>query len=218
MNCISLNYITKRGILQIDIANNPEMYYNKFIETNEREKNMLFDLNTLLIVSGCMIGAIAVILLVLYCCARGAFYKFMTFFVVDNGKTGKHEKLLEPVPAPKKHTQKSVSEPLAAVCTLIRKSDDRLRIIESDGTEKVVDAYYELVFRTRKMEELRVACSSDVYFRVPFDCEGSLTYRRNTLVRFRYFKNKKEYIISDHHDAEKDDNGGKLVIFKKTID
>ena len=179
------------------------MYYNYNIETNESEINMAFDLKTLLIVAAVMIGILAIVGLVLYFFARELFYNIITFFVVDNGKVGEHEKLLDPVPPPKKYRQKSSSEPLVEVCKLIRKSDDRLRIIEKDGTEKVTDAYYELVFVTRKQEELRVACSAEAYWKVPFECEGSLTYRRNTLVRFKYYKNKKEIIVKNQNDDEK---------------
>ena len=204
------------------------MYYNKHIVTNEREIIMSFNLKYLIIVSAILLILIWLIAVILYYFSRSTFYNILAFFVVDNGKTGEHEKILEPKPAPKKHMQKSVSEPLVEVCTLIRKSDDRIRIIESDGSEKVMDAYYELVFMTRKKEELRVACSSEIYFKVPFDVEGSMTYRRNTLVRFKYYKNKKEIIISDvpsdtktvnvESSEEKIENEGKLVIFNKTIE
>ena len=182
---------------------------------------MYFDLKYLLIVAAIMIVALVLIGTLLYFFARKAFYNILAFFVVDNGKTGEHEKILDPIPAPRRYKQKSVSEPLVEVCTLVRKSDDRLRIIDRDGTEKVVDAYYELTFITRKKEHLIVACSPDAYQKIPFDCEGSLTYRRNTLVRFKYLKNRKEVIISNYPLDDKSENegksDGKLVIFNKTI-
>ena len=193
----SLNYTTYRRILQLYIAKSSEMYYNKPIETNEREINMPFDLKTLLIVGGIMIAAIILIGLFLYLFFRSTFYSIRAFFITDNGKTGEHEKLLEPVTTVKRRRQKSVSEPLVEVCTLVRKSDDRLRIIEKDGTEKITDSYYELVFDTRKHEELRIVCSAEVYDKIPFEKEGALTYRRNTLVKFKYYEKKKEIIISD---------------------
>ena len=74
------------------------MYYNYNIETNESEINMAFDLKTLLIVAAVMIGILAIVGLVLYFFARELFYNIITFFVVDNGKVGEHEKLLDPVP------------------------------------------------------------------------------------------------------------------------
>lgn len=183
--------------MQLDIAKQREMYYNKPIETNEREIYMPFDIRTLLIVAGAMTGAIIIIGLFLYLFFRSAFYSIRAFFVTDNGKTGEHEKLLEPVRASKRRRQKSVSEPLVEVCTLVRKCDDRMRIIEKDGTEKISDAYYELTFVTRKKEELIIACSGEVYDKIPFDKEGALTYRRNTLVKFKYYEKKKEIIITD---------------------
>ena len=178
------------------------MYYNYSIETNEREINMAFDLKTLLIVAAVMLGILILAGLVLYFFARSLFYNILAFFVVDNGKVGEHEKLLDPVPPPKRFRQKSINEPLVEVCTLVRKSDDRLRIIEKDGTEKITDAYYELIFNTRKQEELRVTCSPEAYWKVPFDIEGSLTYRRNTLVRFKYYKNKKEIVVQNEDEKK----------------
>ena len=157
---------------------------------------MLFDLKTLLIVAGAMIAAIIVIMLFLYLFFRSAFYSLVAFFVVDNGKTGEHEKLLEPVHVSKRRKQKSRFEPLVEVCTLVRKSDDRLRIIDKDGTERITDAYYELIFMTRKKEELIITCSAEAYDKIPFEKEGALTYRRNTLVKFKYYEKKKEIIIS----------------------
>lgn len=205
--------------MQLDIANLQEMYYNKtYIETHERESNMVFDLKYFILVAAAMICALALLALILYIFARKAFYGILAFFVVDNGKAGEHEKLLEPVPHPKRYRRKSVNEPLVEVCTLIRKSDDRLRIIEKDGTVKITDAYYELIFVNRKNEELRVACSPDAYRKVPFDSEGSLTYRRNTLVRFKYYKDRKEVIVSNEPEEGTIENEGKLVIFKQTIE
>ena len=158
---------------------------------------MPFDLKTLLIVSALMIGVLALTAIVLFLFFRHIFYSLLSFFVTDNGKTGEHEKFLEPVKSVKRRKQKSVSEPLVEVCTLVRKCDDRMRVIEKDGTEKITDGYYELTFITRKQNELIIACSPEVYDKIPFGKEGSLTYRRNTLVRFRYYENKNEIVISD---------------------
>lgn len=183
--------------MQLHIAKQREMYYNYSIETNEREINMHFDLTTFLIVLAIMAASVLIIGLFLYLFFRSTFYGIRSFFVSDNSETGEHEKLLEPVHARKRRRQKSVSEPLVEVCTLIRKSDDRLRVIERDGTEKISDALYELTFVTRKKQELIIICSGEVYDKVPFDKEGALTYKRNRLVKFKYYDKKKEVIISD---------------------
>ena len=84
--------------------------------------------------------------------------------------------------------QKRTSEPIVEMATLIRKSDDRLRVIESTGQVKLVDEYYELVFVTRKGHKLKIECSAEAYEKVPFNQQGSLTYRRNTLVKFKYYE------------------------------
>ena len=84
--------------------------------------------------------------------------------------------------------QKRTSEPIVEMATLVRKSDDRLRIIESTGQVKLVDEYYELIFVTRKGQKLKIECSAEAYEKVPFNQQGSLTYRRNTLVKFKYYE------------------------------
>lgn len=85
-------------------------------------------------------------------------------------------------------TQKRTSEPIVEMATLVRKSDDRLRVIESTGQVKLVDEYYELVFVTRKGQKLKIECSAEAYNKVPFNQQGSLTYKRNTLVKFKYYE------------------------------
>ena len=84
--------------------------------------------------------------------------------------------------------QKRTSEPIVEMATLVRKSDDRLRVIESTGQVKLVDEYYELVFVTRKGQKLKIECSAEAYNKVPFNQQGSLTYKRNTLVKFKYYE------------------------------
>lgn len=159
---------------------------------------MVFDLKNFLIVAGIMAASVIVICLFMYLFFRSAFYAVRSFFINDNGDAGDNGKLLEPVPAPpRRRRQRSVSEPLVEVCTLIRKKDDRMRIIEKDGTEKITDALYELTFVTRKKQELVIICSAEVYDKIPFEKEGALTYKRNTLVKFKYYEKKKEIIISD---------------------
>jgi hypothetical protein len=74
------------------------------------------------------------------------------------------------------------------MATLIRKSDDRLRVIESTGQVKMIDEYYELVFVTRKGKTLKIECSRNAYEKVPFNQQGSLTYKRGRLVKFKYYE------------------------------
>lgn len=84
--------------------------------------------------------------------------------------------------------QRKTSEPIVEMATLIRKSDDRLRVIESTGQVEIIDAYYELVFVTRKGQKIAIQCSQEAYDKVPFNQQGSLTYKRNTLVKFKYYE------------------------------
>ena len=56
------------------------------------------------------------------------------------------------------NVQKRTSEPIVEMATLVRKSDDRLRVIESTGQVRLVDEYYELIFVTRKGQKLKIEC------------------------------------------------------------
>jgi len=84
--------------------------------------------------------------------------------------------------------QRKTSEPLVEMATLIRKSDDRLRVIESTGQTRLIDEYYELVFVTRRGKTLKIQCSRAAYEKIPFNQQGSLTFRRNVLVKFKYYE------------------------------
>ena len=88
---------------------------------------------------------------------------------------------------PQYSAPKKTGEPIVEMATLIRKSDDRLRIIERDGSQRLIDAYYELIFETRKGQHLKITCSPEAYEKIPFDEQGSLTYRRGVLVKFKMY-------------------------------
>lgn len=147
-----------------------------------------------------LLGGIAVVLIViiLLFAGKSPFMKFLSIFLEeDNGSSsggrGRSEHYSEEVntsrrKAPKEDVQKKTSEPIVEMATLIRKSDDRLRVIESSGQVKMIDEYYELVFVTRKGKTLKIECSRDAYDKIPFNQQGSLTYKRNTLVKFKYYE------------------------------
>ena len=101
--------------------------------------------------------------------------------------------------------QKKTSEPVVEMATLIQKSDDRLRVIENSGRVRMIDEYYELLFVTRKGQKLKIQCSPEAYEKMPFDEQGSLTYKRNTLVKFKLYD---ETIYNDHTEEEKAENAG----------
>ena len=101
--------------------------------------------------------------------------------------------------------QKKTSEPIVEMATLIQKSDDRLRVIENSGRVRMIDEYYELLFVTRKGQKLKIQCSPEAYEKMPFDEQGSLTYKRNTLVKFKLYD---ETIYNDHTEEEKAENAG----------
>ncbi len=142
-----------------------------------------------------MLGAIAVILVlvILLFGGKSPFMRFMNFFLEENGGQGAgapptREGRYSRRPAREdEQTQKKTSEPIVEMATLVRKSDDRLRVIESTGQQKLLDEYYELQFVTRKGQKLKIECSREAYEKIPFNQQGSLTYKRNTLVKFKYY-------------------------------
>ncbi|MDO4864346.1 MAG: hypothetical protein Q4A05_09280 [Ruminococcus sp.] len=140
------------------------------------------------------LGAIAVILVlvILLFGGRSPFMRFMNLFLEENGGGGggapTRERRYSRKPAEDESAQKKTSEPIVEMATLIRKSDDRLRVIESTGQQKLMDEYYELMFVTRKGQKLKIECSREAYEKIPFNQQGSLTYKRNTLVKFKYYE------------------------------
>ena len=153
-----------------------------------------------------LLGAIIVVLLVIIILFSGKspFRRFISFFIEDeeeanarkNGRGNRQRGGMgapngRPMPVqqqrPQEEMQKSTSEPIVEMATLVRKSDDRQRVIESSGQVKIIDEYYELNFVTRKGKKLRIECSAEAYEKIPFNQQGSLTYRRNMLVKFKYY-------------------------------
>lgn len=141
-----------------------------------------------------LLGAIAIVLIVaiLLFGGKSPFMRFMSIFLEEEGgedgparSAGTQVRRTARQEQP---TQKKTSEPIVEMATLIQKCDDRMRIIESTGQVKLVDEYYELVFVTRKGQKLKIECSREAYDKVPFNQQGSLTYRRNTLVKFKYYE------------------------------
>lgn len=141
------------------------------------------------------LGAIVVILVlvILLFGGKSPFMRFMNFFLEENGGQGQgalpsRERRYSRKPEVEESSQKKTSEPIVEMATLVRKSDDRLRVIESTGQQKLMDEYYELVFVTRKGQKLKIECSREAYDKIPFNQQGSLTYKRNTLVKFKYYE------------------------------
>lgn len=138
------------------------------------------------------IAAVLVIIIILFS-GKSRFRRILSIFLEDSGEG------VDNVPerratgggrrAESQHyEQKSTNEPIVVMATLIRKSDDRLRVIESTGQVRLEDEYYELIFVTRKGQKLKIECSAQAYDKIPFNQQGSLTYRRNTLVKFKYYE------------------------------
>lgn len=164
-------------------------------------------LKNLLIILGGI--AVVLVLVIILFSKRSFFMRFMSLFLEETGDddydapaprkasepmrravSSHHEppqRNQQPQRRRNDDVQKKTSEPIVEMATLIRKSDDRLRVIESTGQEKLIDEYYELVFVTRKGRTLKIECSRKAYDCIPFNQQGSLTFKRNTLVKFKYY-------------------------------
>lgn len=140
--------------------------------------------NLLILLAGIVVILLIIILLF---SGKSSFRRFLSVFLEDQGGGSERESRGRAV-ADSDRDQKKVSGPVVEMATLIRKSDDRLRIIESTGQEEIRDAYYELVFVTRKGRNVSIECSPEAYEKIPFNQQGSLTYKKNTLVKFKYYE------------------------------
>ena len=144
---------------------------------------------------------VVLILIILLFSGKSKFRRLLSLFLEErtdddmngnmpqrSGNSGDRSAVQRRAESEEEYVQKRTSEPIVEMATLIRKSDDRLRIIESSGQIRLVDEYYELVFVTRKGQKLKIECSAEAYDKMPFNQQGSLTYRRNTLVKFKYYE------------------------------
>lgn len=131
-----------------------------------------------------MLGSIVVVLLLIVILfgGKGPMRKLISFFIEETDSEAVHGGRKS------EDSQKYTNEPIVEMVKLIRKTDDRLRVYESDGSMHIVDPYYELEFVTRKGKMLKIQCSEQAYGKIPFNEEGSLTYKRNTLVKFKFYE------------------------------
>lgn len=162
-------------------------------------KTMTEQLKNLLILLAAIV--VVLILVILLFSGKSSFRRLLSIFLEeredyegdgDGGERAMPVKQQTPTQrrraAIEENVQKRTSEPIVEMATLVRKSDDRLRVIESTGQVRLVDEYYELIFVTRKGQKLKIECSAEAYEKVPFNQQGSLTYKRNTLVKFKYYE------------------------------
>ena len=162
-------------------------------------KTMTEQLKNLLILLAAIV--VVLILVILLFSGKSSFRRLISLFLEeredneggdDSDEGGVPVKQQTPTQrrraAVEENVQKRTSEPIVEMATLVRKSDDRLRVIESTGQIRLVDEYYELIFVTRKGQKLKIECSAEAYEKVPFNQQGSLTYKRNTLVKFKYYE------------------------------
>lgn len=76
--------------------------------------------------------------------------------------------------------------PRSVIAVVVQKVDERRRTIEPNGTIKLYNEYYELIFKTRKGEILHIVTSKRAYMEMPFHQQGQLTFQGDQLIRFQY--------------------------------
>lgn len=135
--------------------------------------------NLLILLAGIVV---ILIIVIIFFSGNSRFRRILSVFLEDRSDEAENG---EDSSSP---NAKKTNEPIVEMATLIRKSDDRLRVIESTGQEEIRDAYYELVFVTRKGFNISIECSGEAYEKIPFNQQGSLTYKKNTLVKFKYYE------------------------------
>lgn len=141
---------------------------------------MTEELKNLLIMLGSIV-AILLLVIILFG-GKGPLRKLIGFFIEETDNEFAHDGRRT------EETQKCTNEPIVEMVKLVRKTDDILRVFESDGSMHIVDPYFELEFVTRKGKRLKIRCSEAAYGKIPFNEEGSLTYKRNTLVKFKFYE------------------------------
>ena len=93
-----------------------------------------------------LLGAIVVVLLlvIIFFGGKSPLMRFLNLFLEENEGGAPQQRGGHPDRRrPEEAQQKKTSQPIVEMATLIRKCDDRLRIIESTGQQKLVDEYYE---------------------------------------------------------------------------
>ena len=147
-------------------------------------------LNNILIV---VIAAAVVLVLVMLLGSKKSRFrkKLSTFFADDTVGTANHpmEFNREYYITGEKNMRKPAKTKGATrteMVMLVQKVDERRRTIDPNGTSKLYNEYYELIFKTRKGEILHIVTTKVVYKEVPFNQQGSLTFRGEQFVKFKY--------------------------------
>ena len=143
-------------------------------------------LNNILIV---VIAAAVVLVLVMLLGSKKSRFrkKLSTLFAEDTVGTAKYP--MEYYITGEKNMRKPAKTKGATrteMVMLVQKVDERRRTIDPNGTSKLYNEYYELIFKTRKGEILHIVTTKVVYKEVPFNQQGSLTFRGEQFVKFKY--------------------------------
>ena len=94
---------------------------------------------------------------------------------------------------------KSKSPTRTEMVTLVQKVDERRRTLDPSGTSKLYNEYYELIFRTRKGEILHIVTTKVVYREIPFNQEGSLTFKCEQFIKFKFLGGEITEASSNFH-------------------
>lgn len=79
-----------------------------------------------------------------------------------------------------------LNTPSSVNAQLISKTDERKRTEKADGSVKIQNDKYELVFRTKNNDEKVFAVSRQVFKNIPVGEKGNLIYHKNQFLKFRF--------------------------------
>ncbi len=153
-----------------------------------------------------ILGAVAVILLLVAIFGGRKFNlrKILYFFIeevdAEGGETPRRSKS-SGSRAPRRTesgnagSRRNPNQNYTEMAILMQKIDERRRVVDSSGHSTLYDEYFELVFQTRKGETLHLTASRAAFKEIPFNQQGALTYKKGTLVKFKYIGG----LISDEY-------------------
>ncbi len=156
-----------------------------------------------------VLAAVVVILLlvVIFGGKRFNLRKILYFFIEEvdeNGEVVKDSKKSSSRSAARRHetssaagSRRNPNQNYTEMAILMQKIDERRRVVDSSGHSTLYDEYFELVFQTRKGETLHLNASRAAFKEIPFNQQGALTYKKGTLVKFKYIGG----LVSDEYST-----------------
>lgn len=125
-----------------------------------------------------------ILLLVVIFGGKNKLWKKILHFFVEVEEENAEPASAKQKPAKSRHGKDT--QPHIEMAVLMEKIDERRRVVDSMGHSTLSNEYFELVFQTRKGEILHLETTRASFKEIPFNQQGSLTYKAGKLVKFKY--------------------------------